>query len=135
MSKNFTLQNGETLSVSDNPLGEGGEGAVYEIFSPSTYRNSVAKILYLDKRTNERRYKVRYMVDNPPANIRDSNGHNFLIWPQQMLFDNSDFVGFVMPKAQGIDLEELCRVKLKPELGSEWQKILSRQFKIQGYFA
>lgn len=122
MPKNFTLQNGATLSVADNPLGEGGEGAVYEILSPANYRNSVAKILYPDKRTNERRYKVRYMVDNPPANIQDGNGHNFLIWPQQILLDNNDFVGFIMPKAEGIDLEELCRVKLKPELGSEWQK-------------
>ena len=122
MPKNFTLQNGATLSVADNPLGEGGEGAVYEILSPANYRNSVAKILYPDKRTNERRYKVRYMVDNPPANIQDGNGHNFLIWPQQILLDTNDFVGFIMPKAEGIDLEELCRVKLKPELGSEWQK-------------
>ncbi len=122
MRKNFTLQNGATLSVAENPLGEGGEGAVYEILSPANYRNSVAKILYPDKRTNERRYKVRYMVDNPPANIQDINGHNFLIWPQQILLDNNDFVGFIMPKAEGIDLEELCRVKLKPELGSEWQK-------------
>lgn len=122
MPKNFTLQNGATLSVADNPLGEGGEGAVYEILSPANYRNSVAKILYPDKRTNERRYKVRYMVDNPPANIQDGNGHNFLIWPQQILLENNDFVGFIMPKAEGIDLEELCRVKLKPELASEWQK-------------
>jgi serine/threonine protein kinase len=122
MPKNVTLQNGATLSVADNPLGEGGEGAVYEILSPANYRNSVAKILYPDKRTNERRYKVRYMVDNPPANIQDGNGHDFLIWPQQILLDNNDFVGFIMPKAEGIDLEELCRVKLKPELGSEWQK-------------
>jgi serine/threonine protein kinase len=122
MPKNFTLQNGATLSVADSPLGEGGEGAVYEILSPANYRNSVAKILYPDKRTNERRYKVRYMVDNPPANIQDGNGHNFLIWPQQILLENNDFVGFIMPKAEGIDLEELCRVKLKPELGSEWQK-------------
>jgi DNA-binding helix-hairpin-helix protein with protein kinase domain len=115
MPKNFTLQNGATLSVADNPLGEGGEGAVYEILSPTNYRNSVAKILYPDKRTNERRYKVRYMVDNPPANIQDGNGHNFLIWPQQILLENNDFVGFIMPKAEGIDLEELCRVKLKPK--------------------
>ena len=122
MPKNFTLQNGATLSVADNFIGEGGEGAVYEILSPANYRNLVAKILYPDKRTNERRYKVRYMVDNPPANIQDGNGHNFLIWPQQILLDNNDFVGFIMPKAEGIDLEELCRVKLKPELGSEWHK-------------
>jgi len=122
MPKNFTLQNGATLSVADTPLGEGGEGAVFEILSPANYRNSVAKILYPDKRTIERRYKVKYMVDSPPANIQDGNGHNFLIWPQQILLDNNDFVGFIMPKAEGIDLEELCRVKLKPELGSEWQK-------------
>lgn len=122
MPKNFTLQNGATLSVAENPLGEGGEGTVYEILSPANYRNSVAKILYPDKRTTERRYKVRYMVDNPPTNIQDGNGHNFLIWPQQILLENNDFVGFIMPKAEGEDLEELRRVKLKPELGSEWQK-------------
>lgn len=122
MPKTFTLQNGASISVADKPLGEGGEGAVYEILSPANFQNSVAKILFQDKRTIERQYKARYMVDNPPSNIQDGNGHNFLIWPQQLLFENNDFAGFVMPKAGGIDLEELCRVKLKPELGSEWQK-------------
>ncbi len=122
MQRIFTLSNGITIKVADIPLGEGGEGAVYEILSPANYRNFVAKILYPDKRTNERRYKVRYMVDNPPLNIQDVNGHNFLIWPQQMLLEEKDFVGFLMPKAEGVDLEELCRVKLKPELSTEWQK-------------
>jgi serine/threonine protein kinase len=122
MPKIFTLQNGATISVADKPLGEGGEGAVYEILSPANLQNSVTKILFQDKRNIERQYKARYMVDNPPSNIQDGNGHNFLIWPQQLLFENNEFAGFVMPKAGGIDLEELCRVKLKPELGSEWQK-------------
>jgi len=122
MPKTFTFQNGASISVADNPLGEGGEGAVYEILSPANFQNSVAKILFQDKRNIERQYKARYMVDNPPSNIQDGNGHNFLIWPHQLLFENNQFAGFVMPKAGGIDLEELCRVKLKPELGSEWQK-------------
>lgn len=122
MFKDLTLQNGATLKIADKPIGEGGEGAVYEILSPTNYKDSVAKILYPDKRTNERLYKVRYMINNPPLNLQDGNAHNFLIWPQQILLDKNDFVGFIMPKAEGIDLEELCRVKLKPELGSEWQK-------------
>jgi serine/threonine protein kinase len=122
MPKIYTLQNGTELTIADNPLGEGGEGTVHEILSPIAFQNSVAKILFPEKRSNERRYKVRYMVDNPPENIRDGNGHNFLIWPQHLLLENNDFVGFVMPIAQGVDLEELCRVKLKPELGTEWQK-------------
>jgi serine/threonine protein kinase len=122
MPKTYTLQNGSTISVADKPLGEGGEGAVFEILSPANYQKSVAKILFKDKRNIERQYKTRYMIDNPPSNIQDGNGHNFLIWPQQLLFENNQFVGFIMPKAEGIDLEELCRVKLKPELGSDWQK-------------
>ena len=122
MPKIYTLQNGTELTIADNPLGDGGEGAVHEILSPVAFQNSVAKILFPEKRSNERRYKVRYMIDNPPGNIKDGNGHNFLIWPQHILLDNNDFIGFIMPVAQGIDLEELCRVKLKPELGSEWQK-------------
>lgn len=122
MPKNFTLQNGTTISIADQPLGKGGEGAVYEILNPLNFQNSVAKILFQDKRTIERQYKIRYMVDNPPSTTQDSNRHNFLIWPQQLLFEDNNFVGFVMPKANGIELEELCRVELKPELGSEWQK-------------
>lgn len=122
MTKTFTLQNGVTISVKNKPLGDGGEGKVYEILSPSNLRNSVVKILFPEKRTIEKQYKLRYMVDNPPAVVKDNNGHNFLIWPQQLLFENNNFVGFSMPKADGIELEELCRVEFKPELGQEWGK-------------
>jgi len=126
MHKIFTLQNGVTISVADKPLGEGGEGAVYEILSPANFQNSVAKILFQDKRNIERQYKARYMVDTPPSNIQDGNRHNFLIWPQQLLFESSEFAGFVMPKAGGIDLKELLEKgnrKFIHELGNEWAKL------------
>jgi serine/threonine protein kinase len=122
MSKRFNLQDGTVLTLATKPIGEGGEGEVFEIESPVGFSDFVAKILFNAKRTNERRYKARYMVDNPPVRTQDGNGHDFLIWPRHLLFDNTDFVGFIMPRAYGVDLSELCRVKLAPEFGAEWKK-------------
>lgn len=122
MSSKYTLQNGKKIWIADTPLGTGAEGAVHSIVRPKEYKHGVAKILYPQKRTSERRKKITYLVENPPASTRDVNGHNFIIWPQMMLFDQSEFVGFIMPQAEGIDMDNLCLPNLKPELGNVWKK-------------
>lgn len=67
MQSNYHLSDGTQITIDTNFLGEGGEGGVYEITSPQKFKSSVAKILLTHNRVIERRYKVDYMIKNPPA--------------------------------------------------------------------
>jgi hypothetical protein len=130
MQSNYHLSDGTNITIDINFLGEGGEGGVYEIISPQKFKSSVAKILLTHNRVIERRYKVDYMIKNPPAETKDQTGHSFLIWPEQILFENNEFVGFLMPRAEGVTLEELSSTELgyysyprhNEKLGQEWQR-------------
>jgi hypothetical protein len=130
MQSNYHLSDGTQITIDTNFLGEGGEGGVYEITSPQKFKSSVAKILLTHNRVIERRYKVDYMIKYPPAETKDQTGHSFLIWPEHILFENNQFVGFLMPRAEGVTLEELSSTELgyysyprhNDKLGQEWQR-------------
>ncbi|MGB5025481.1 MAG: hypothetical protein WBO44_09035 [Saprospiraceae bacterium] len=131
MQSKYHLSDGTQIIIYTNFIGEGGEGGVYQITSPTKFKSSVAKILLSSKRTEiERRYKVDYMIKNPPAETKDQNGHSYLIWPEHILFENNQFVGFLMPRADGVMLEELSSTELgfypyprhNDKLGQEWQR-------------
>ena len=122
----LTLSNRSQIQLSDKPLGQGGEGDVYEIKSPSRYTNHVAK--KYKNPTSERERKLKYLIKNPPQT--EENGHTFLIWPRDLLYENGKFVGFIMPKATGIELELLCSDDFLnyPEYqGSVWEKFAFSQ--------
>ena len=130
MQHKYHLDNGMEVLVDANALGEGGEGGVYPVIAPANLKSSVAKIILNGSRTIEKRYKVDYMIKNPPTEIKDRNGHSFLVWPEHLLFNNGQFVGFLIPRAEGILLEELVSTELgfypypqnNVRLGSEWHR-------------
>lgn len=130
MQNNYHLSDGTKITINNNFLGEGGEGGVYEIIAPQKFKLSVAKILLAQNRVIEKRYKVDYMIKYPPVETKDQTGHSFLIWPEHILFENNQFVGFLMPKADGVTLEELSSTTLghysyprhNEKLGQEWQR-------------
>jgi hypothetical protein len=123
----LTLSNGSQIELSDKPLGRGGEGEVFEIKYPKQHINNVAKIFHDTKQT-QREQKLRHLIDNPPQ--IEENGHTFLIWALDMLYENGKFIGFIMPKAEGIELELLCDDDFLnyPEYqGSVWGKFAFSQ--------
>lgn len=85
------------ISVSDTPLGRGGEGSVFEIlnhdftgFLPPASQ-LVAKI-YHDPAEGNRGKKIAAMIKSPPAT--DS-----VAWPLALLFtENKSFAGYIMVK-------------------------------------
>lgn len=119
----LTLSDGSQIQLSVKPLGRGGEGEVFEIKNPKHHINNVAKVFYDAKRTPEREQKLKHLIDNPPQ--IEENGHTFLIWALDILYDNGKFIGFIMPRAEGIELELLCDDDFLnyPEYqGSIWEK-------------
>ncbi len=81
---------------------------MYEVISPAKYSHHVAKILHKGSAQKDKAARIRYMIDNPPQ-TKDQNSHDFLIWPEEIILENRQFAGYIMPKARGIELEELCQ--------------------------
>lgn len=118
----FNLKDQSEVILSEQPLGSGGEGSVHEVVSPLPLKSSVAKIFHTGRRNATRASKIEYMVNNPPPFTKDANGHNVLNWPEHILFENGEFAGYLMPRAEGVDLVEICRVTINADLGDAWKK-------------
>ena len=89
----------------EKEIGAGGEGRVYRIAG----QNLVGKIY--KKVDPEVEHKIRYMVQHPIEDLRDSKGKVILAlaWPQDILCDDHGaFIGYTMPFIQnGV---EICTV-------------------------
>ncbi|GIV38882.1 MAG: hypothetical protein KatS3mg033_0682 [Thermonema sp.] len=98
---------------------------VYEVNNHPARTPLVAKVFFSPEKAAQKEAKLRYMVQNPPESI-EQNGHTFLAWPLELLFDEQgQFTGFLMPKAEGVELEYLCSDDFEsyPEFQStEWHK-------------
>ena len=113
----------EKITLDDEALSSGGEGAVYGIKAPSSYRNTCCvKIYYDNKRTEERHRKIEFMVKNPPATIERKGCK--IGWPLDMVMLNGKFAGFVMPLAypDSRKLTILTGLTLSKRLDESWQK-------------
>lgn len=97
MTTVYTGRNGSWYSVDDsNKIGEGGEGIVYDIPSKTGY---VLKIYKPDKRTPERERKITAMLARPI----NGDALKMVAWPVDIVYENNQFVGFVMPKTKNTE--------------------------------
>ncbi len=96
MTAYVSISNREVITLGQK-LGEGGEGTVYEI---SGRPELIAKIYHAFQRTSERENKLRAMVANPPEDDtrRLSPPHISIAWPVDVLYEQKQFVGYVMPR-------------------------------------
>ena len=79
--------------LADKPLSSGGEGAVYEVIGRP---GLVAKIYHENKRSQKRYEKLSAMVSIPANTLPEC------AWPQELLFQDGAFCGFVMDRVTGI---------------------------------
>ena len=90
--RNFVDENGNPV-VPGPQLGVGGGGTVCEVVGQS---DTVVKIWHSDKIPQDADIKMRHMVNNP---VTPELGANWRItWPQHMVTENGDIVGFTMPR-------------------------------------
>lgn len=118
----------ETIVLSENPLASGGEGAIYKVESaPSHFQNVCVKIYHSHIVNKQREDRIKYMVANPPSQIR---GEGFLLgWPMDYVTDaDGKFLGFVMPLgfSDSKELVNLTATTLSKNLGQEWQERYDR---------
>ena len=104
----------ETIEINDDPLGKGGQGAVYNI-KTAQYKKDYCIKIYL--RDAQKAYeKIKYMVTHPPKNIKDNPSFR-ICWPVALAYDsNKNFIGYMMPLAfpKGHDLTILSTYQRKP---------------------
>ncbi len=112
----------KTIYVEGTPK-SGLEGMVYtEITYPPSYKDKCVK-LYKDEKKrdrSDRKEKMLHMVNNPPSKVE---GDGYIIcWPQELIYQNGLFGGFVMHRApdDSIELSSLCSLKLRMDLPGEW---------------
>ncbi|QIX62723.1 hypothetical protein HER32_16705 [Hymenobacter sp. BT18] len=119
---NITLKNGNAVRLSVKPIGRGGEGVVHSVQQGAGKGPRVGKLYKPEKRTKQQEEKINFLIANPPATADVASGHPYLIWPTAALYDDGDFAGLVMPRAEGVELETLCLGKLDSSLGFQWQR-------------
>ncbi len=126
MSIILSLQSGSTIYIENIAFAGGGEGDVYRVTQPAAPQKQVVKLYKPNKRNTERAQKIAYLIANPPfpstAGFLQQNKIS-IVWATDMVYENKQFAGFVMPAAEGVKLEMLCQTKLPPTLGKEWQRL------------
>jgi Protein kinase domain len=124
---NYYLQDGTEVLLNNTAIGEGAEGEVYEVLMPLNLKAKLFKLIKEDKR-KKKEAQIRYMVNNCPVLKAPQTIKNSFIWPEEIILENGNFCGYIMPKANGILLESLCEFKLgfypqprhTEKLGKEW---------------
>lgn len=122
MANRFITQNGNILKIGER-IAKGGEGEVFEIIN---IPNALFKSYYKDMRTEERMKKLDYMCSNAPKNI--SNNKFLICWPTEIVYDNGEFAGFIMPKAfhASVSTYNLCQTELPQSFTSYWKSTYDR---------
>ena len=89
---------GKMYTTIEPALGKGGEGSVYKI---TGMPNVVLKVFIDPKRTETRHRKLLAMIATPLS----SSAMDQVTWPIEVVYQNNQFVGYVMPAVK--DNEEL----------------------------
>lgn len=133
MNRKLKLDSKEIIELKSFPsLGSGGEGAVYKILSPNKYKNNFCVKVYT-KPIAEKEKKIRYLIDNSPSGV--SNKLFKICWPKNLVYENGNFCGYLMPLAFDksenlLDLMPLNFYK-KPKLSQDFKNLYDRE-KIEG---
>lgn len=86
---------GTTYYVKENRIAGGGEGGIHDI---ENYPHLVAKIFKTERRDPQREEKLRLMVQTKLTQDQLKQ----ITWPLDVIYDNTGFVGYIMPKLQNL---------------------------------
>lgn len=89
----------EKITIADNALYSGGEGAIHTVLGMGKKR--VAKLYHSPEKAQAFHQKIHFMVNNPPFGQADKAISDAIVWPEDLLFENNVFVGYVMPMVEG----------------------------------
>lgn len=90
MATTYIGKSGKSYTIIEPALGKGGEGSVYKIINMPNY---VLKVFLDSKRTETRKRKLLAMIATPLSD----EAMKQVTWPIDVVYSNSQFVGYVMP--------------------------------------
>lgn len=108
----------ESLTLALQPFASGGEGELYAITAPASHTDYVVKIYHRNKRDAAHREKLAYLLAHRPPVVATSRFQ--LVWPEAIITAEGQFVGYLMPRAQGEKLEVLCALQWPRTLTDDW---------------
>lgn len=94
MEKTYQGTKGSVYTITQTPLASGGEGSIYSI---KDMENTVLKIFKPERRTKGREEKLLKMVKYQLSTEQLQQ----VTWPQDVVYDQNGFVGYVMPRLWG----------------------------------
>lgn len=96
MGKIYRGTSGAQYQIEEQRLAGGGEGSVFGIQGQPQF---VAKIYKENRRTSEREQKLCHMIQYrlTPDQLKQ------ITWPQDVLYDENGFAGYVMPRLDKTD--------------------------------
>jgi serine/threonine protein kinase len=123
MARVFQAGSGQAVYL-DQQVASGGEGEIWKV---AGYPQLVAKIYHPQalNQADDKEAKLRAMVSNPPSDEMVARyGHVSIAWPNELLYRNGAFAGFLMPRlAQSFTILDVYnparRKKLCP--GYNWK--------------
>lgn len=126
MIQEFTNQDGNIVLLKSKPFANpGGEGAIYDVIEETgTKFDLVAKIYHTKKMADARQEKIEFMHANNPTEKASAEIKKAIIWIEDLLYRNDQFVGFTMQKVtEAISLKSLT-LSSNPSKkhGQQWQK-------------
>ena len=118
----YTDEKGKSITLG-SLIAKGGEGEVYNI---SGDKNNCVKLYRERFRTKEKESKLKYMTNNPPQDI-EGQSHK-VCWPKEIIYEDGEFVGFLMPRAFENSLlpYHLCQLKISKKIDSKWHETFDR---------
>ena len=118
----YTNEKGKSITLG-SLIAKGGEGEVYNI---SGDKNNCVKLYRERFRTKEKESKLKYMTNNPPQDI-EGQSHK-VCWPKEIIYEDGEFVGFLMPRAFEDSLlpYHLCQLKISKKIDSKWHETFDR---------
>ncbi len=123
MARAITTQNGIKLQIESKSLQSGGQGGIHRIMTPG-YHDYIAKIYFDSKNAKDLMNKLLFMIGYSPCKTAQQIIRQSLAWPESTLYQNNQFIGFLMPMVKdAIELTELTIPK-PPHYrnGLKWKK-------------
>jgi len=123
MTRTINTHSGRTLKIDSKSLKSGGQGGIHRILSPG-YQKYIAKLYHNVNKAKLLENKILSMVKHSPCVDVPEIVSNSLAWAISALYENNQFVGYVMPKVDNaIELSELTTPRSPHQRhGSEWKK-------------
>lgn len=123
MARSLKTQFGNTIEIENKILNSGGQGGIHKILS-SGYGNYIVKIYHDPGKARMLEQKIRSMVKFSPCKNAKQIVRQSLAWAECALYENKQFVGYMMPKVNNaIELSELTTPRSPHHRhGNEWQK-------------